>query len=64
MKQGQIHPAGDLVMPNQELERDHLFRVLAIQRGLLDATRIEQLGPGWIRLMVTICAERRTSDGT
>ena len=28
-------------MPNQELERDQLFRVLAIQLGLLDATRLE-----------------------
>jgi|GEM_PF-4077354 len=32
------------MMPNQELERDQLFRVLAIQLGLLDATRIGQLG--------------------
>jgi hypothetical protein len=31
------------MMPNQELERDQLFRVLAIQLGLLDATRLEQL---------------------
>lgn len=29
-------------MLNQELERDQLYRVLAIQLGLLDATRLEQ----------------------
>ena len=43
-KSGRIYPAGDQVMPNQEPQRDQLFRVLAIQLGLLDATRLEQLG--------------------
>ncbi len=31
-------------MPDRELDRDQLFRVLASQPGLLDLTRLEQLG--------------------